>query len=108
MDELATIERSLRTTRRNMFVGLCILAFVVTVSAVIAHVAPLDWRLAVLGVYVLIPLFLIIVNALHYTDLLLLRFNMTPMCPVQDMILADWEIDDIVIEIAGDEEDEQE
>ena len=106
MDELKSIERGLIKTRRNMVVLLFVLTFVCVVSAFIARVAPVDWRLSILGIYILIPLFLLVMNALHYTDLLLLRFEITPMCPVQDMLLADWEVDDIMIEIAGDEDDE--
>lgn len=108
MNALEVNERCLLATRHRMIALSVLLAFFVALYGVVAYTAPRDWRLSIFAVYALIPLLLLVANALFYTDCLIYQFENTPMCPVQDMIMPDWDVDDITIEPIFDEGDEDE
>lgn len=65
-----------------------------------AALASAAWAAIVAGI--------LVVNALYYTDLLLDRFENTPMCPSVDMIPEKWTVDDIVITPVHEEDDDEE
>lgn len=93
MNELKGIDGLIRTTRNRMLALLGLLGLAIAVAAIIAHVSPMDWGFGIWSGYTLVPLFLLVMNALYYTDLLLDRFKFAPMLAPDDVIMEDWEDD---------------